>query len=426
MKKLLFILSACVIIALSSMMVFAMEGDGTEEAPFLITNQGELELVTDFPDCHFRLNNDIVLEGAWIPLCKQTPSGYFTGVFDGAGYTISNLSVIDGAYGGLFKTNRGIIKDTVVKGDISGEHYYVGGICADNYGTVMRCKFEGSIENTYGIGYTGGICGYNLEVIENCAVSSDIIGQYYTGGICGCNSTATISNCYFIGSIDSDSYKGGIVGYSSGSTYYKEYSYITDCYAASRLGSDGYGITGQDGKYVSVTTSYYDKTISGLTSTSYGTPKSSAAMKMKQIYENDWDFENTWGIDKNINNGYPYLLWEYPDVEEHGPYTVNSIKITDLSGNELTKIPDKNFYFEINVTKNDNLKNADSLIIAIYDENGTFIDVKYMSGTYYKNQTMAFGALINKTDRKIGNIKGFVWNNVFGMVPLSNTMEIVK
>lgn len=80
-----------VILSILSMTAFAVDGNGTEETPFIITDQGELELVTDFPDCHFRLANDIELEGTWIPLCKQTSSGYFSGVFDGAGYTISNL-----------------------------------------------------------------------------------------------------------------------------------------------------------------------------------------------------------------------------------------------------------------------------------------------------------------------------------------------
>ena len=101
MKKLFFVFSVLTTIALSSMAAFAIDGDGTEETPFIITDQGELELVTDFPDCHFRLANDIELEGTWIPLCTQTSSGNFSGVFDGAGYTISNLTT-DDTEGGLF------------------------------------------------------------------------------------------------------------------------------------------------------------------------------------------------------------------------------------------------------------------------------------------------------------------------------------
>lgn len=447
MKKIFFVFSVITIITLSTLTAFAIDGDGTEETPFLITNQDELELVTDFPDCHFKLANDIELEGTWIPLCKQTSSGYFKGVFDGAGYTISNLTT-DGSEGGVFKNNSGIIKNLniiiddegmtgtggisncnsgtisncVVKGNISGKYDWIGGICSCNKATIEKCKFIGNIENSYSGGDTGGICGYSnsnyssASLISNCVVFGNITGVEYTGGICGDNCD-NIKNCYFIGQVNSNSFKGGIVGYNN------SYGYITNCYAVPTFDSGGYGLGYGSGGF---SKSYYDKTISGLSSTCYGTPKSTASMKMKQTYENDWDFENVWGIDKNINNGYPYLLWEYPNVKQENPYTVNSVKLTDISGNELKEIPNESFYFEINVTKNDNSKNADSLIIALYDENGAFVDLKYMSGTYYQNQSITFGTMINKQDKSIEKIKAFVWDNAFKMQPLSNSMEFTK
>jgi len=451
MKKIFFVFSVLTIVALSALTAFAIEGDGTEETPFLITDQGELELVTDFPDCHFKLANDIELEGTWIPLCKQTSSGTFTGVFDGAGYTISNLTT-DGSVGGLFKHNSGIIKNLnviiadegmtgsaaivsansgtvsncVVKGNIMSSFDNIGGICSYNSNMVKECKFEGNIENTYNSGHIGGISGKNdsSASIVQCAVLANISGKYYAGGISGDND-GTVTACYFMGEISSgSSYKGGIAGYNDHPTSYA-YSKIIDCYAVPKFNSGGYGIAynGSDG---SITTSYYDKTISGLSDTSTGTPKSTAAMKMKQTYSKNWDFDTVWGIDKNIKNGYPYLLWEYPNVEDENPYTVNSLKLTDLSGNELEEIPNESFYFEINVTKNDHSKNADSLIIALYDENGAFIDLKYMSGTYYQNQSMTFGTMINKTDKKIAKVKAFVWDSLFGMKPLSNEMVVAN
>ena len=39
-------------------------------------------------------------------------------------------------------------------------------------------------------------------------------------------------------------------------------------------------------------------------------------MKMKQTYSTNWDFDTIWGMDKNINDGYPYLLCEYPTAED--------------------------------------------------------------------------------------------------------------
>lgn len=453
MKKIMFVAAMLTAMVFSAFTAFAIDGDGTEESPFLVTDQGELELVTDFPDCHFRLANDIELEGIWIPLCKQTSSGYFTGVFNGAGYTISNL-VTDGSEGGLFKYNSGTIKNLnieisadgmkgsgavanlnrgtilncVVKGKISGNFAHMGGICGENQNTVKQCKLVGNVESTSTASslYVGGICGYNSSSgkVSSCAVIGNITGKGSAGGISGYNSASggsvMITDCYYIGSISStSSYKGGIVGYNIKSNYYD--AKIIDCYAVPTFNSSGYGIAYNSG---TITTSYYDKTISGLSDTSTGTPKSTAAMKMKQTYAKDWDFENIWGMDKNINNGYPYLLWEYPDVEEEKPYTVNNVKITDLSGNELEAIPAEGFYCEINVTKNDNSKNADSVIIAMYDESGELISMDYMKGKYYQNQTITFGTMIEKKDKKIESVKGFVWDGVAGMIPLSNSIEL--
>lgn len=485
MKKILFAFLVLVMAVLSSLTAFAIDGDGTEETPFLITNQAELTLVTDFPSSHFKLENDIELEGTWVPLCKETTTGYFSGVFDGAGYTISNL-LTDGSEGGLFKynkgtiknlniiisdegitgnagvsrTNAGIILNCTVKGNISSSSQYAGGICAYNSGYISQCKFAGSVESTYsgsnynyiggicgynnatinncfvdaeisGEQFIGGICGYNKEtgIIKNCAAIGDITGTYRTGGICGQNENE-ITCCYFIGSVNgASSYAGGIAGYNDyyyySSTVSSYRGKIVNCYAVPSFeGTNNYGIA-YNYKSATITTSYYDKTVSGLTSTSYGTPKSTAAMKMKQTYSTDWDFDTVWGIDKNINDGYPYLLWEYPDaVAENKPYTVSNVKIKDASGNELLEFPNDSFYFEIDVVKNDNSKDVDSLIIAVYDENDVMIDVKYMSGVYYQNQEITFGTMVNKTDKKIGNVKAFIWNSLSGMIPLSNSLGI--
>lgn len=310
MKKIFFVFSVALIMAMTALTGFAIDGEGTAESPFVITNQGELELITDFPDCHFVLANDIELEGTWIPLCKQTSSGTFTGVFDGNGHTISNLKT-DGSEGGLFKYNKGTIKN--LKIEISEEGLTGNAAVASenkSSGLITCCAVDGNISGGSSYTYVGGICGYNYGTISQCKFEGDIESSHssaYVGGICGYNRTkAYINDCYFIGSISSKtSYKGGISG--------QNYGDISNCYAVPRFNSGGYGIAySYDGN---VTNSYYDKTVSGLTSTNYGTPKSTAAMKMKQTYSANWDFDTIWGIDKAINSGYPYLLWEYSYVE---------------------------------------------------------------------------------------------------------------
>lgn len=458
MKKLFTLFTVIAALALSAASASAIAGSGTEDAPFIITNQDELEIITDFPSKHFRLANDIELDGIWTPICKETSSGYFEGVFDGDGHTISDL-ITDGTEGGLFKHNKGTIKNLnivlsadgfsgsgavannntgtisncTVTGDISANFSYVGGICAHNTKNITQCAFTGNIENAGD--YAGGISGYSEYTTTNitqCAVKGSIKAKSYAGGISGYNKRY-ITESYFIGSLVANRC-GGITAHLdytvSGSNRYG-YTYyngtITDCYAVAKFdGENTYscGIS-NSGAYSIIENSFYDKKVSGLTDTATGTPKSTAAMKMTTIYTDaKWDFENIWGMDASINDGYPYLRWEKPNVTEMSDYTINEIKIKSADGTELESIPDEDsFLAEISVTKNSDRAQADSLIIAIYDENDVLVDIKLMSGTYYKNQTVNFSAMIS-ADKKIGKIKSFVWDSLKGMVPLSNEEEV--
>lgn len=456
MKKQVTLFAAIAMLMLSAAGASAMAGSGTENAPFIITNQDELEIVTDFPTKHFSLANDIELDGVWTPICKETSSGYFEGVFDGNGHTISGL-VTDGSEGGLFKHNKGTIKNLnielsadgfsgsgavayyntgtisncTVEGNISANFSYVGGICSYNSRNITQCTFKGNIENTGD--YAGGISGYNPSISTNitqCAVKGSIKAKSYAGGISGYNSRY-ITESYFIGNLAAETC-GGITADLNYYRTYSKYGYtyyngtITDCYAVAKFDSENtysYGISNK-GDYRTIENSFYDKKVSGLTDTATGTPKSTAAMKMLTTYTDvKWDFESVWGMDESINDGYPYLRWEHPNVTELGDYTVNEIKIKSTDGTELEAIPEGDFLAEICVTKNSDRTQADSLIIAAYDENDVLVDIKLMSGVYYKNQTVNFSAVIS-AGKKIGKVKGFVWDSLKGMVPLSNEEEV--
>lgn len=368
MKKQVTLFAAIAMLVLSAASASAMAGSGTEDAPFIITNQDELEIVTDFPTKHFSLANDIELDGVWTPICKETSSGYFEGVFDGNGHTISGL-VTDGSEGGLFKHNKGTIKNLNIV--LSADGFAGSGAVAhNNTGTISNCAVEGNISANFS--YVGGICSDNSKNITQCAFKGNIENTgVYAGGISG-YSSSSITESYFIGSLAAAYRCGGITGALS-------YSYTY-------------------GKYGST---YYNGTIT----------------------DAKWDFESVWGMEESINDGYPYLRWEHSNVTELGDYTVSEIKIKSADGTELEAIPEGDFLAEICVTKNSDRTQADSLIIAAYDENDALVDIKLMSGVYYKNQTVNFSAMIS-ADKKIGKVKGFVWDSLKGMVPLSNEEEV--
>ena len=134
------------------------------------------------------LTADIDLENEeWIPFNPQ--NGYVTsayaGTFDGAGHTISGLSINDSSTNGvgLFGTvNSATIKNLKVEGTVSAtKSGYVGGIVGKTNGTVTieRCSFSGSVQSSK-TGVNAGAGG--------------IIGRVNSGSVCvsGCANTADI------------------------------------------------------------------------------------------------------------------------------------------------------------------------------------------------------------------------------------------
>lgn len=407
MKKKI-VLSMVFILSLLVINVFAIDGNGSVDNPYLITTQKELELISDFPDSNFKLMNDIVLEGEWVPLCTYGDS--FTGVFDGSGYTISNLQ-ITGNYEktGLFAENNGTIKNISIETSETGVVFnlninakiYVGIVSAINNGKIENSHVQGNINHTNkqkttaaanGIkGYSGGITANNMGEISKSSVSINNVltmrgkdynseekkiyygGTAYAGGITGTNSGA-INLCKADGTVrvsfsvsPTSGYSGGIVGYGTDGSVNNSYfngsvkcstgysggigmgtSALTNCYAVST--DNIYAIGNND----VATTCFYDKDVSGLTDTTCGTPKSTSAMKMQATYT-DWDFENVWGISPDINDGYPYLLWEYADDETDEPSdsaeSVASISIVkaEATDDSLTMVSCVNLVGEHNI-----------------------------------------------------------------------------
>jgi hypothetical protein len=66
----------------------------------------------------------------------------------------------------------------------------------------MHCSSVGHVN---GVGYVGGIVGYNNGSVSNCNNLGQVSGINYVGGVVGNNSSGTIDNCYNTGYI-----KGGI------------------------------------------------------------------------------------------------------------------------------------------------------------------------------------------------------------------------
>lgn len=192
-----------------------------------------IETVEDFRKIEDDLSGNYVLAqnidfggNSYRPIAYKSGTS-FTGKFSGNGHTISNISVnYDDDLVGLFGTNKGLIMNLAVSGEVTGEEY-IGGICAKNEGTIYSCSFDGEVRQsatTQRKGKVGGICGTNYATISNCFNSADVSGKDYIGGICGemCGKDPVVVYCVSVGKVSGftgSAIVGGICGYGNGISY---------------------------------------------------------------------------------------------------------------------------------------------------------------------------------------------------------------
>ena len=191
-----------------------------------ISSRGDLEKIgadESYPsDGNYYLTQDIDLSGA-----EWTPIANFTGVFDGQGYVISNMTITQaGEYGyvGLFDSiYDATVKNVGLEGtDIivsTSSSVMAGGICAESYGssTVSNCYMEGKISvsipssgaDDYASADAGGICALTINgVIDNCFNSGTVSASTASassfaeaGGVCGRSLNGSIRDCYNSGPV---------------------------------------------------------------------------------------------------------------------------------------------------------------------------------------------------------------------------------
>ena len=260
-------------------------------------------------------------------------SRHFEGVFEGNGFTISNLYIneLSGRSPGLFKTlgtngfvqNVGLV-NAYVKG--SGENVSIGSLVATNNGTVQNVYASGFVTLTSGSGIcgVGGLVGTNDGgVVQHAFTTTSVVGakaiaprsglavnEISAGGLVGINSQGSIYNAYTtgitIGGGDSERV-GGIVGFNT-------VAFIQNTYAIGRVrgGSDAKraALVGEDIN-ARISSSFWNKNV-----TSAGIGSSSSSSNIAAVGKtsvelnaltaanstwsaNHWDFGN--------NNQYPAL-----------------------------------------------------------------------------------------------------------------------
>jgi len=212
---------------------------------------------------------------------------YSTGSVSGYGYV-----------GGLAGHNEeATISNCYSAGSVNGV-LDVGGLAGYNEeATISNCYSAGSVNGVLDV---GGLVGNNIDdgVVTNCYSSASVAGEDYVGGLVAFNSVGTITNCYSTGAVTGEDAVGGLAGYTGGT--------ITNCYSSGLVTGDlrlGGLVGWHDG---AIGNSFWDVNTSGWTTSSGGTPKTTAEMKTQTTFTSaGWDFIEVWDIGENQT--YPFL-----------------------------------------------------------------------------------------------------------------------
>ena len=252
------------------------------------------------------LTSDITLSGEWEPIGfidsntdEKNPETEnnkpFKGIFDGCSHTINGITISnDKSYQGLFSfVVDGTIRNVTIgkNNNISG-NTRVGGIVGYLYG------FKGNISNC--VNYSninsnnsgGGIIGFLKGDILNCCNKAKIQGSHdCVGGIVGSMTGGyTIENCYNISNVSCQNmFAGGILGTGDR----KRAVTIKNCYSIGDVIGRNYvgDIMGNP--------DFYE--IKNNIINNYTKDKTFTAKDLGKAFKDD---------SKNINKGYPVLLWE--------------------------------------------------------------------------------------------------------------------
>ena len=273
----------------------------------------------------------------------KAPIPDFQGDLMGLGHTIANLKIKKGHFDceGLVSKNEGYVHDIRLQAVkvTSTTQKYVGAIAGCNYGSIGDVSVDGTVtgnENavvggiaganlganggiglaraaiTVSGGQAGGIVGENDTLVDDAYATGSVTGQSNTGGLVGANK-GIVQDSYATTAVSgNDGTAGGLAGFNSTS--------ILDCYSTGLVGGTGYvgGFVGYDPNK-SVSNGYWDLDTSGFSDPNQGSgfpkndpsPVGLTTAQLQSQLPTGFD-KRTWGLDANINNGFPYLRYFPP------------------------------------------------------------------------------------------------------------------
>lgn len=192
-KRILFLL----VMPLYASMIFAFNGNGTQESPYQLTNSNDLMALSEgvnnstasnsYAGKYFILTQDIDLS----PIEEWTPIGVdivrpFEGVIDGNGYEIKGVTItgegVNMALFGFIKQAQ--LKNIGVTGSVAGADNLAGIVAVAINSNISNCFNSASVTATGD--NAGGIVGIAYETeIKNCYNKGEVSANSAVGGIVG-------------------------------------------------------------------------------------------------------------------------------------------------------------------------------------------------------------------------------------------------
>jgi hypothetical protein len=326
--------------------VTELEGDGEPEDPFRIDNAADLIFLSTMSDDSYNWGANFV-QTANIDLgnCEFKPIGYiydededeefaFTGFYNGQGFTVSGLRITQTLVStpkiGLFgEVDEFYLSNLIVQGSISlpdsPNVRFVGGVIGDaGESYISNVKSEVTIDAASGTAI-GGIAGYmNYGSIDRSVYKGALstVSADGVGGLVGLADLVTVTSSYSISTFSTGVVGAGLFGQENCEPGYEPD--VTNTYVVGS--GTTYGI--QKDNCGVFDSTFWNSSLSPNTATVSdplvgAEAKTTAQLKAFATYPASWNMVDgwdvfsasaplkTWGICSAVNDGYPYLLWEY-------------------------------------------------------------------------------------------------------------------
>lgn len=394
--------------------------------PIEISTVADLAIVEAYPAKNYKLMADLDMAGVVFDgLCSTTVP--FTGIFDGNGHVISNITNTKWAAQkakvkgtGLFNATRGatIKKLGVESALVTGIDQNVGAIIGQMQGGLIEeCYVVNSQINGYDhVGsLVGGVNDYNNDksgagaTVRNCYGNASVYStNYQAGGLTGTIMKGLVEKCYFTGTVkDAGDRAIGLAGYHDNSTTTNATDVVvknsinlaTSILSQNQYPAQTFRIFDNNGNRACTLENNYsisstvlgkaDLSSSGVATVELTTTgrnganlTSDADAKTASFYTGTlgWDLTSIWKINEGVS---------YPELLAFSPTSTSNIDL--LSNNQLVICPNL-----LNEGQSFKVNNSEKGVLSIYSLQGALLEKLNIEASATIKSNLTHGSYIVK------------------------------